>query len=418
MATFGSADDFDPLDEPLPPGQAAHLVTSELSASNFSTEAHRLIFETVKDLHQRGLPHDLVAVAVELDQRGHLEAVGGIEYLLRCAGAAESVSATDLRRFVAEIREAPASAPRDPRSTPDINQTSREENPVTTTPELDMITTVGDPTISPIPDVRIVNVTPDMAADWLANRNTRNRNLGDRRVAGYIAEMNRGDWRFNGDAIRFDTDGNLLDGQHRLAAIVGSGATQPFVLAVGLPASAQDTMDQGAKRTIGNVLQMHGMADSSNIAAAAQLCWGYVHGTLGNAQSQQRRGTSQQIVTFVDGRAETLDAALKQGRALRKMLPIRISTAAAAYWIIAQAEPEYAALFWGPLLDGAGLTSGSPILVLRNRLTREAGAPRKAETRQILAAYIKAWNAWLEDRPISLLMWRDNEPFPKANRPA
>jgi hypothetical protein len=281
---------------------------------------------------------------------------------------------------------------------------------------LDETTTAFDVTISNEPAVRIITVTPTMAADWLETRNQRNRNISPKRVAGYIAEIQRGDWRFNGDSIRFDVHGNLLDGQHRLAAVAQAGVPLRFVLAVGLPPEAQDTMDLGAKRSIGNILQLRGVPDTNNMAAAAQLCWGYVNNTLSRGDTASRRGTPHQVASFVDEHLETLHAAILQASALKKMLPVRKSTAAAAYWIIAQADPDNAARFWGPLLDGAGLVADSPILLLRNRLTREAGAPRKAETRQILAAYVKAWNAWAEDRVIQLLIWKDNEGFPQARK--
>jgi len=275
-----------------------------------------------------------------------------------------------------------------------------------------------DRTISPTPDVRIVDVSPEMAAYWLEARNLHNRKTRPSRIDTYAGEMARGEWQFNGDTIRFDINGTLLDGQHRLMALVRARVTLPFVLAVGLPPQSQDTMDQGASRTTGNVLQLRGVTDPNNIAATAQLCWGYVNNTLGRKQGMARRGSLSQVLAFVDEHGESLDTAIRQGRALRKMIPARISTASAAYWIIAQAAPDRASVFWGPLMDGADLTENSPIRVLRNRLIREAMVPRKAETRALLAAYIKGWNAWLEDRTISLLVWKDNEPFPRATEVA
>ncbi|WP_256788589.1 hypothetical protein [Frankia sp. AvcI1] len=274
-----------------------------------------------------------------------------------------------------------------------------------------------DFTISDAPETMIKVVTPALAAYWLGERNIHNRTASSYRQAGYSSEMIRGEWKFNGDPLRFDVNGVLLDGQHRLQAIARSGVALPYVIVVGLAPEAQETMDLGAKRTIGNILQLQGVGDPNNIAATAQLCWGYTNNTLGRRTTTLRRGTPAQVSAFVDDHGESLHTAVKQARALKRTLPVTISTAAAAYWIIARAAPESAARFWGPLLDGANLTPGSSILALRERLYREAAQQRKAETRQILAAFIKAWNAFVEDRSVKLLMWKDNEAYPRASRP-
>ena len=42
--------------------------------------------------------------------------------------------------------------------------------------------------------------------------------------------MRNGLWELNGAAIVIDEFGNLIDGQHRLSAVVESGTTQQFVV--------------------------------------------------------------------------------------------------------------------------------------------------------------------------------------------
>lgn len=288
---------------------------------------------------------------------------------------------------------------------------------MTLTPDIDP--TGSDITVSNEPKVDLVLITPEQASLWLAERNNRNRRLAKDRVARYVEEIKSGQWQINGASVAFsrpvgDQLPQLLDGQHRLSAVKDAGVAVTTVLVTGLEPQSQDTMDQGAKRTVGNVLQIHGFSDPNNVAATAQHCWGYVNGTLGHVAKASRRGTPAQIAGFAGQHLETLHTAVRQGHSLRRMVPARVSTSAAAYWIIAQAAPGSAAAFWGPLLDGIGLIDGSPILVLRNRLIREATLTRKAPPLHILAAFIKAYNAWVEDRPISLLAWRDNEPFPRA----
>jgi hypothetical protein len=72
-----------------------------------------------------------------------------------------------------------------------------------------------------VPDVqaRLISVTPELAAKWL-ELNDHNRGVVTARVDQYAADMRRGEWRVNGEAIKISADGKILDGQHRLLAVL------------------------------------------------------------------------------------------------------------------------------------------------------------------------------------------------------
>lgn len=279
-----------------------------------------------------------------------------------------------------------------------------------------------DITVAYEPTATFVDVTPAMAAEWLGERNTRNRNLSGLRAGGYSAQMVSGDWKLNGDPIRFacplgGEPPQLLDGQHRLEAIHKADITVRCLLVTGLEPESQTTMDQGQKRTPAQVLGMRGLGDPNNIAAAAQLCYGYTHRLLARKTGADRRATITQLTEFVDAHAESLSAAVRQGWSLRRWgVPVRVSTAGAAYWICAQASPGRVQAFWGPLLDGANLPAYSPQWTLRRALLGEArrGA-RRTESRIVLAWFVKGWNCWMVDEEMHGLLWKAGvEAFPVA----
>jgi hypothetical protein len=75
--------------------------------------------------------------------------------------------------------------------------------------------------------VEWMTVTPDQALKWLEDTNTNNRSVRDIHVQRLASDMKNGKWRgFNGEAIRFDSLGRLVDGQHRLWACTVAGV--PF----------------------------------------------------------------------------------------------------------------------------------------------------------------------------------------------
>jgi hypothetical protein len=67
-------------------------------------------------------------------------------------------------------------------------------------------------------------ITPDMAADLLAV-NVSNRNVRQRRVDQYARDMQVGRWQPTGEPITISDTGKLLNGQHRLMAVVQAGVT-------------------------------------------------------------------------------------------------------------------------------------------------------------------------------------------------
>ena len=78
-------------------------------------------------------------------------------------------------------------------------------------------------------------VTPKLAATWLSD-NPQSRPLDEERVAEYAERMRSGEWneRVKGESLpieHLDT-GRLLNGQHRLAAVVRAGVAVRLRVAV------------------------------------------------------------------------------------------------------------------------------------------------------------------------------------------
>ncbi len=69
-------------------------------------------------------------------------------------------------------------------------------------------------------DLVSVIISPRTARRWLA-RNTQNGPRNPERVADFAAAILAGEWRPDDTSIRF-VDGELVDGHHRLAAIVAA----------------------------------------------------------------------------------------------------------------------------------------------------------------------------------------------------
>lgn len=119
-----------------------------------------------------------------------------------------------------------------------------------------------------IPTTEYISITPQMAREWLKT-NTSNRNLSEAVVDAYANDMRAGAWKLTHQGIGFDALGNLLDGQHRLHAIIK--VNFPVVMAVtrGLAASARDVVDAQKPRTVADQLALVDGVPSANKYAGA-----------------------------------------------------------------------------------------------------------------------------------------------------
>ena len=117
----------------------------------------------------------------------------------------------------------------------------------------------------------IVKVTPSLAKTWLAATNFRNRNVSSTVVNRYTEDISKGNWLLNGESIVIDDNGNVIDGQHRLRAIIKANKPIESVVVRGIDRSTFHTFDIGKRRNHGDVLSISGYANANLLAAGLRL---------------------------------------------------------------------------------------------------------------------------------------------------
>lgn len=121
-----------------------------------------------------------------------------------------------------------------------------------------------------------MEISPALATKWLEN-NFRNRPVKEDVVHAYARDMRAGVWVATHQGVAFSDADELIDGQHRLLAIVAAGVTIRMMVTFGLPAKIEgtamttmDCVDRGRTRSVADQLKIqHGMRNGSAIAAVA-----------------------------------------------------------------------------------------------------------------------------------------------------
>lgn len=78
--------------------------------------------------------------------------------------------------------------------------------------------------------LEIVDITPEVAGEWLAKNHPKNRNFNQANIEKYAGDMMTGAWRDADMMYTLREDGVLLDGQNRLRAIILAGYTQQAIV--------------------------------------------------------------------------------------------------------------------------------------------------------------------------------------------
>lgn len=246
--------------------------------------------------------------------------------------------------------------------------------------------------VTPLPRVtyETVYVTPDRAREWLT-RNTHNRPVKQAVVEAYARDVKAGDWSLNGEAIKFAADGTLLDGQHRLLAVIEAQRGTDFLVVRGLDASTQDTMDAGAVRKYGDQLRLAGESNSSTLAAACRRVWLWEQGQRTN--SGKLKPTHSELAATI-GRHPELRVSAEWADAVRKTAGLPGSILALTHFLFSRLDPDDAGFFLGRVCDGVNLPAGHPALAFRERVRREREQGGRIHETALLGLLVLAWNAY------------------------
>lgn len=123
--------------------------------------------------------------------------------------------------------------------------------------------------------MKLTTITPELAGVWLQKVNAeRQRHLSKAHVAFLQRAIERGEWECNAETIKLTGDGWVIDGQHRLQAVVRSGKTIKSYVAHGVPDTMFDTIDTGRPRSGADTLAARGLKFGYIMTGAVRLLLG------------------------------------------------------------------------------------------------------------------------------------------------
>jgi len=261
-------------------------------------------------------------------------------------------------------------------------------------------------------DIKILDINPDFAYKML-EKNTMNRTISQITVTRYANDMASGAWKQNGESIKIAEDGSIIDGQHRLWAIIESGKTITMIVIYNVSKDCMDSIDIGLSRQFKDVLKIAGSTHSVTAAGITKLAWIY-----DNYDKELRNGT-----TKAETRNSVLKAYYDQNRDLiewaAEVADCGVHHFVKSYmgfclYVLLRKNPVEAIDFISMVKSGENLYTGHPIMSLRMKLTDNRLAKKKLTARETAALYFKAWNAFVKGHDLSVFRWNNTEDLPEV----
>lgn len=263
------------------------------------------------------------------------------------------------------------------------------------------------------PRITVERITPEIAAQMLGTMSG-NRQLRQRMVNRFAREMIAGKWLLNGESIKISREGRLIDGQHRLNAVIAAKSPVQFFVVRGVDPSAFLTLDTGVSRNYYDATTIAGRDWLREAGGIARMWFRYERGV----HSAQGRipPSHQELDLMIEQHPGIPESArfIKTLKIVQNKCNASVQGFVHAY-TSEKYDREMADAFMQDLNDGARLGKDSPIYALRSRLIDYAD--RKPEQIHVMALSIKAWNAWINGEKILTLRWTTGgarpEEFPK-----
>lgn len=254
-------------------------------------------------------------------------------------------------------------------------------------------------------NAKLERITPETAAVML-QLNKNNRPVNTRHVKSLAREIQEGRWQVNGDTIAFSSD-RLVDGQHRLMAIIESGIPVTTFVVRGVASESFLTKDSGKRRKTCDAMAINGVPWANSVAAVCLKVWQYFDG--GRIGTMNKSPSTSELMEIYEQHPDIQRSVQMISTKQRIITP---SLIASLHYLFSRHDQDAADKFLQDVLTGASLGPEDPVFLLRQRLVDNVASKSKLSYSYVAALVIKAWNLRREGKTAKQLKCNADEAFP------
>lgn len=261
----------------------------------------------------------------------------------------------------------------------------------------------------------IPKLSPALATMMLELLAPNQRSVRQTAVDEYARAMGEGCWRWNGDSIRLDDTRHVIDGQHRLLAVVQSGVTLehvPLVITEKVNKNAIRSIDQGRSRNLSDLRASLGLGRHEATAISAIMAeksdWVSVRGRYSN---DERNETYEKFTLLPE------IVKLKDRCKIKRGLWCAGPVSAAIRCM--KKNKRIAFNFFAAVFDGSAMVDGERCDAAQQLYTYLLNKPRGRGGMKYMRedAYkaIRAYNCYRDNEEVSFLRYEAGAPMPEVS---
>ena len=268
------------------------------------------------------------------------------------------------------------------------------------------------------PRLEIREIGPAEARELLKLNTGNYRPINESYGRKLAKDMVEGKWDLTGDTIKI-TDNLVIDGQHRLWAIIHSGVAIKTAVAWDVAADAK-AIDWTKPRNVSLYLKNLGFKHYNNVASIARFAILHDIGKWNKPQLDTYEGTQNAIIEYCIKHQESLHESANLSGKVKKIIPPSMIGAVIHIGSGRSKTPEDSeVLMWflSGIQTGANLDENDPPFALRTRLLAEKQSQVKSTRFYQRMLLTMAWNRAVRGEQMTLRHLRIRATGPTKQTP-
>jgi len=246
----------------------------------------------------------------------------------------------------------------------------------------------------------VVALTPKLASSLLETNVAHQRHLSRSRVEGYSDEIKAGRFPLTGQGILVNKENEMIDGQHRCAAVLMAKKAIPqIVITRGIDKVSFAYIDTGKQRAASDVLAINGYKSVTSLAALLRVVLSY--DIMGELHIRHTLAIpNANVLDLLEGNpARYTNLNRHYAQRTQYIRPLGLgSTLPGLHMILSNKRISAAVIeeFMDLMIYGEKLQKTHPVYQLRHSLIEaSASVSYRMQLRTKDARLIKTWNAFI-----------------------
>jgi hypothetical protein len=265
-------------------------------------------------------------------------------------------------------------------------------------------------------NIKKILTTPELAKHYLS-KNINNRRINDQRVQGYVNDMLAGRWKEDTfEFIKIAKDGTVLDGQHRLSAVIKSNSAINLHFVFELEKSIFDVLDTGKPRGNNDALKIAGIPNSIVVSSVIQ---GYL--SIKNCNlSSKNKDKSLSNTALLDYYNQNINYwnnkskyTMSKRLAFSGVLTSKVIGSLSC--LFDEINIDDSLDFMDQLTSGLNITNNSVHLLRKKLIANKINKFNAVSEKIVYAWIIRCWNAYRKNIELKIIKYAPNsDDFPIA----